>query len=210
MSTKTYFCRAVAASALALGVVFIVAPAKATTVNDFISFSITGTYATDSDPTHGYQGLATATGSFNITFDPTQLYLPQSITGIITNLTYSITDPFFNPLPISLNAIQYFGYDGAGTLKLSSDSGLSTSLDLSMNITIGINGWAYGTASSVWYSQDEYGHTLTGSGTATITPREEVPGLETPLPAALPLFGTGLGVLGLLGWRRKRKPQVAA
>ena len=28
---------------------------------------------------------------------------------------------------------------------------------------------------------------------------------QTPLPAALPLFATGLGVLGLLGWRRKRK-----
>jgi hypothetical protein len=28
---------------------------------------------------------------------------------------------------------------------------------------------------------------------------------EIPLPAALPLFGTGLGALGLLGWRRKRK-----
>ena len=26
-----------------------------------------------------------------------------------------------------------------------------------------------------------------------------------PLPAALPLFATGLGALGLLGWRRKRK-----
>ena len=26
-----------------------------------------------------------------------------------------------------------------------------------------------------------------------------------PLPAALPLFATGLGVLGLLGWRRRRK-----
>ena len=26
-----------------------------------------------------------------------------------------------------------------------------------------------------------------------------------PLPAALPLFATGLGVLGVLGWRRKRK-----
>ena len=25
-----------------------------------------------------------------------------------------------------------------------------------------------------------------------------------PLPAALPLFATGLGALGLLGWRRKR------
>ena len=27
----------------------------------------------------------------------------------------------------------------------------------------------------------------------------------TPLPAALPLFATGLGLTGLLGWRRKRK-----
>ncbi len=27
----------------------------------------------------------------------------------------------------------------------------------------------------------------------------------TPLPAALPLFATGIGALGLLGWRRKRK-----
>jgi hypothetical protein len=29
--------------------------------------------------------------------------------------------------------------------------------------------------------------------------------VATPLPAALPLFATGLGGLGLLGWRRKRK-----
>jgi len=28
---------------------------------------------------------------------------------------------------------------------------------------------------------------------------------DTPLPAALPLFATGLGALGLLGWRRKKK-----
>jgi hypothetical protein len=32
----------------------------------------------------------------------------------------------------------------------------------------------------------------------------------TPLPAALPLFATGLGGLGLLGWHRKRKAQSAA
>jgi hypothetical protein len=32
----------------------------------------------------------------------------------------------------------------------------------------------------------------------------------TPLPAALPLFATGLGALGLLGWRRKRKAQAVA
>jgi hypothetical protein len=31
----------------------------------------------------------------------------------------------------------------------------------------------------------------------------------TPLPAALPLFATGLSALGLLGWRRKRRNSAA-
>ena len=31
-----------------------------------------------------------------------------------------------------------------------------------------------------------------------------------PLPAALPLFGTGLGKLGFLGWRRKRRMAAEA
>jgi hypothetical protein len=33
---------------------------------------------------------------------------------------------------------------------------------------------------------------------------------ETPLPSALPLFATGLGALGLVGWRRKRKAAALA
>ncbi len=32
----------------------------------------------------------------------------------------------------------------------------------------------------------------------------------TPIPATLPLFATGLGALGLLGWRRKRKAAALA
>jgi len=32
----------------------------------------------------------------------------------------------------------------------------------------------------------------------------------TPLPATLPLFATGLGAMGLLGWRRKRKAAALA
>lgn len=38
---------------------------------------------------------------------------------------------------------------------------------------------------------------LSTSGTGSFT--------VTPLPGALPLFGTALGALGLLGWRRRRK-----
>ena len=32
----------------------------------------------------------------------------------------------------------------------------------------------------------------------------------TPIPAALPLFASGLGAMGLLGWRRKRKVAAVA
>jgi hypothetical protein len=34
--------------------------------------------------------------------------------------------------------------------------------------------------------------------------------IATPLPATLPLFASGLGVLGLLGWRTKRKKAAAS
>ena len=34
--------------------------------------------------------------------------------------------------------------------------------------------------------------------------------IATPLPGALPLFATGLGIVGFAGWRRKRKAALAA
>jgi hypothetical protein len=43
---------------------------------------------------------------------------------------------------------------------------------------------------------------------ANLAPVSEVG--ETPLPGALPLFATGLGALGLLGWRKKRKAKAKA
>jgi hypothetical protein len=41
---------------------------------------------------------------------------------------------------------------------------------------------------------------VSGTGVAPVS--------NTPLPATLPLFASGLGALGLLGWRRKRKAGV--
>jgi len=43
--------------------------------------------------------------------------------------------------------------------------------------------------------------TSTGNGTFTAV-------VPTPIPGALPLFAAGLGLLGLLAWRRKRKAAV--
>ena len=49
-----------------------------------------------------------------------------------------------------------------------------------------------------------------GSGLDALTSMHMTVTSETPLPAALPLFATGLGGLGLLGWRRKRKAAALA
>lgn len=49
-----------------------------------------------------------------------------------------------------------------------------------------------------------------GYGDVTLTSVIGPPGGDnaTPLPTTLPLFATGLGALGLMGWRRKRKAKI--
>ena len=46
-------------------------------------------------------------------------------------------------------------------------------------------------------------------GCTTCRPSEADPVTATPLPAALPLFATGLSAMGLFGWRRRRKASAA-
>jgi len=71
-----------------------------------------------------------------------------------------------------------------------------------------------------WYDIPySFGATATGANTVLAFNFRDDPGFlflddvaanQTPLPAALPLFATGLGALGLLGWRRKRKARAVA
>lgn len=42
----------------------------------------------------------------------------------------------------------------------------------------------------------------------SLTFQSQAPALETPIPAAFPLFAAGLSAMGLMGWRRKRKTRV--
>jgi hypothetical protein len=81
-------------------------------------------------------------------------------------------------------------------------------ITLPANVTIGAED-ATGTVGNAYY--------FNGTGTAVTSNTELVVSTEgfaaevvTPLPAALPLFATGLRAIGLLAWRRRRKAAMAS
>jgi hypothetical protein len=51
---------------------------------------------------------------------------------------------------------------------------------------------------------------VSGGETFTNLLTGELTTAATPLPAALPLFASGAGVIGLFGWRRKKKKAASA
>jgi hypothetical protein len=74
-------------------------------------------------------------------------------------------------------------------------------------------GWAFNTTGVLGrFAADPgfYRTAINPIGAFDVLGVPEGPPFVTPLPSALPLFATGLGALGLLAWRRKRKTQAAA
>ena len=72
----------------------------------------------------------------------------------------------------------------------------------------------FGTTAGLFLSSTNYGGGLYLGVYLPMSGDQKIASLikpkVTPLPAALPLFATGLGGLGLLGWRRKRRAQAVA
>ena len=202
---------AVAVGALAVGVGAGAAPASAATVTDIVSFDILGSYGNPSPP--GYNSGGEAVVSFDITFDPTKLYLPQSSAGIITDLSVEVTDSSYTPSSLTFNPVEYFAFTPGGsgglggTLSLSSLLSMSTSILDTDDITIKINAVP---SASVWYSQlgapGDY-HTSTISGPYLNYLEQPVGSLSitTPLPAPWTMMLIGVAGLGLFSYRGKKR-----
>jgi hypothetical protein len=198
-----------AAAAVFSGTLSIVAmpptTATASTMTYDVAFSATNF-------TSVYGGLpvptATVTGSFTITFDPTQNYTDE-----VANIT-------LHSLNITLGSALSFTYDKNSNGGFLTVGGLETgaftvfagglggspppSDDFFLNIR---NVLTTPELRVLGYSQSAI-EDQNFFRTDLVSGAMELSGV--PLPTALPLFASGLGVIGLLGWRRKRKAQTAA
>jgi hypothetical protein len=123
--------------------------------------------------------------------------LPVSITVDGIGTGHLVGFAFDDPTNVSGAAAGIAGVS-APILGTISDTDFSNyDLKTAIGPITGIGGFGFGAVHSTDFGEFLLQSVGQTTFTATIN--------ATPLPSALPLFATGLGALGLLGWRRKRK-----
>jgi hypothetical protein len=128
------------------------------------------------------------------------------VTALALNVNFSDKGLLPGTSSIPFGDLLLMGFSGS----LSGLNGISVSSFLTLNETaLGGGSTGYAISDLDPYLQQVNGSFATGVVTTFAADHLEFPpditNATTPLPAALPLFATGLGALGLLGWRRKRK-----
>ncbi len=181
---------------LTLSLVF---PASATTETDYVTFSVGGFTTSGFNSPLGTAPTDPVTGSFTVTFDPTQGYAGDTADITLNSLT--ITTP---GSPIAFD--YYTSYPGGGDLMYVGGT------------NAGVNGCQFNTndfclvidffhnqpfVSSFTYTVAGRGEESYGAYSTNPNFTESITVTTVPLPATLLLFGSGL--LGLGGWRRFRK-----
>jgi hypothetical protein len=122
-----------------------------------------------------------------------------SVTGLVPGATYALKFDVWGDNQPGLAWVLNVAVDGALLLTLN---GVDHAAGTFPGITETIYFTANGTSALLDFSQ---------ASLTTASPIfDNVSVSTTPLPPALPLFATGLGALGLLGWRRKRKARPVA
>jgi hypothetical protein len=176
-------CGAVALLAAACLPISVV---KAATITETYEFTASG-FGSGSP-------VSTWSGMFTITYNPAPATLgPLALDAFLSNLPASY-DPFvFSQLNLGTTSLLSIGDNcfNAGDCIVNpglNQAWIAFAVDASGNVISTSQGARITTSTGGFFT----------SFNLSVT--------ETPLPAGLPLFAGGLGVLGLLGWRKKRKP----
>jgi hypothetical protein len=176
-----------------------VAPAFADTVYDW---TISGTEISGS-------GTFTVGSLANPSVGPSDGYFLDGATGVINGVSITGLSTAFGVIDDGFGADIVFPSPNSNDATSISFSGFGVSLALSDGAIqiVGSNPFSIGGSTSRSVIADQCG--VGGCASVDAFTLTLSPVAATPLPAALPLFAGGLGALGLLGWRRKRKKSAA-
>ena len=149
-------------------------------------------------------GVQGAIGSINASYDR------------LTRANFAFNVPFNFRLVIEQGGVDYVtainqgGSDTGGAFHNLSASGLTANSFTQFDFVTGIGGSAHPdfTTGAMLFGVMALTQTGPGQTFDAIFDNINITVNETPLPAAFPLFASGLGALGLLGWRRKRKASL--
>jgi hypothetical protein len=178
---------------------FAVFPAKAATIPIDINFSST-------DPLLDFYTLSAdftlPSGFTNPSLNITTFSVDDRAVLQLNGTNIASTGIFCNSPPCSGNMVltsgganNPFTFLNAQGSSFTITSGFVTGLNL---LRLIVNDTGAGIGGNLNPSSQPTSATLTGSVTFDVVS-------TVPLPGALPLFAAGLGALGLLGWRRKKK-----
>jgi len=133
-------------------------------------------------------GPESGTGSFTINAPSSGIGTLTQANGGLTALDFKIDNVDFG---LNSSSAVAYSYQGSSLVLTGLIYGGQVGPDQLFSITLGSNG--------LYSFTDSANGTLNTFGSISIS--------QTPLPDSLPLLATGIGILAMIGWFRKRKPR---
>ena len=164
-------------------------PASAATITQSIVFSATNFFAYGAYPVP----VDPVTGSITVTYDPS-IEVQFVTAGVTLN---GINIPHDTSYPLML-----FNSPAAGQIGFGLTGGpvIPGYFSLALRPGLGTGTFLYSTLFDPMYLPFDpagYGQFYSSNVTYAIS--------QTPIPAALPLFASALGGIGLIGWKRRKQ-----
>lgn len=167
-----------------------------------------GTYGVDGFGTQQDSGFGGGILSMILAFQP----ITPNVDGVLEIIFEDLDLIGSRDTGNFLETIEIFNQSGDSLLKTDTTNAIITGDADTQMLSLALGILNDDALANTYYVQLDFSAKLEGWRKGWNTPEyliasihQTVPGV--PLPAALPLFGTGLAVMGFIGWHRKRKHQ---